>query len=169
MKFLSSRTCRPGSLLKPLVLALLGLSSLGFAVKSASASWQPETLRNISQLQVQVEKECRVGASEERLKTGIENYLSRNGIPINTSPSTTGMQPYLYVAIECSSRSDSFAYVVASRVYQLVNLNGTSIEAATYSVSGAFGTANVSGYAGGESDIIVEILNDFIADWHSVR
>lgn len=168
MKITSYLFCNLNTSIQGTVTALawFGLSS-GAAL--ATSGWQPETLRDISQLQVQVEKNCRAGASASRLREGIENYLSRGGIPINASRSSTGIQPHLYLTIDCQSNRDRFSYNVNARVYQPVNLNGRTVEAATYSVPGGFGTATTASYANGESDFITEILDDVIADWHSVR
>jgi hypothetical protein len=152
--------------------ALSGLLSLGFICEAAFASfgWQPETLRDISQLQIKVSKSCPFGASEGQLRSGIENYLSQNGIPINASRSNSDTQPSLIFLINCQDKDElGFAFTIIPQVIQSVNLNGRTIRAVTYDVPGYFGTSDSWSYSGTESEFIVELLDDFIADWHSVR
>lgn len=170
-QFFPRSNSRATKLLSLAACALSGLASIGLTSDNALASigWQPETLQDIFQLQVQVEKACRSGVSADQLETGIEEYLSRAGIPINTSNSSRGIQPYLYVQIECSNRSDLLAYSMLVRLYQAVKLNGRTIEAATYSVPGSFGTSNAYRYSSNEAGWVTEILDDFITDWYSVR
>lgn len=151
------------------ILALSTVSSLFLTVeKAASNSWQPETLREISQLQVQVAKKyCPVGINAENLKSGIETHLSRNGIPIIKTNKVDNI-PYIFISIGCKTR-DPLAFLISLEVIQYVELNGIKIKASTYSIPETYGTGNISGYSNSEQQFIVTMLKEFISDWKSVR
>ncbi|MDM9580423.1 hypothetical protein [Nostoc sp. GT001] len=152
------------------ILALSTVSPLFLSVEKAAAStsWQPETLREILQLQVQVAKKyCPVGINAENLKLGIETYLRRNDIPI-TKTNTVGSIPYIHISIACKTR-EPLAFLISLEVIQYVELNGRKIKASTYSIPETYGTGNISGYSNSEQQFIVTMLKEFISDWKSVR
>lgn len=152
------------------ILALSTVSPLFLSVEKAAAntSWQPETLREISQLQVQVVKKyCPVGINAENIKSGIETYLSRNGIPITKTNKVDNI-PYIFISIGCKTR-EPLAFLISVEVIQYVELNGRKIKASTYSIPETYGTGNVSGYSDSEQQLIVTMLKEFISDWKSVR
>jgi hypothetical protein len=68
------------------ILALSTVSSLFLTLETAAANygWQPESLKEISQLQLRVSKKgCPIGISPQNLQSGITTHLIKNGIPIN--------------------------------------------------------------------------------------
>ncbi len=152
------------------ILALSTVSPLFLTIEKAAAgtSWQPETLREISQLQVRVAKKyCPVGINAENLKSGIETHLSRNGIPITKTNKVDNI-PYIFISIGCKTR-DPLAFLISLEVIQYVELNGRKIKASTYSIPETYGTGNISGYSNSEQQFIVTMLKEFISDWKSVR
>jgi hypothetical protein len=153
-------------------LALAALSALMVATEGVIAAngWQPETLRDISQLQVRVVKVCRLGISAERLKTAIESYLSQRGIPIMSTPSGAVTTPRISIIIDCENRTQSLTTKVSIGVIQNVQLNGRTIEAETYGGLGYFGyVATAAEYSRLEERHLTATLDRFVSDWRSVR
>ncbi|MGP1383501.1 MAG: hypothetical protein ACTS2F_08060 [Thainema sp.] len=160
------------------IAMLSALTSLVVTVDSAIAtdsadivhSWQPDTLRSISQLHVRMSKVCRFGASAERLREGIEGYLLRNGLPINSNPTNQPVTPYVLIQIGCGSDMQDTSLDMSLHVIQSVQLNNQTIRAETYTGGLGFrGCTNATEYTQREPELITEMLNFFISDWNSVR
>lgn len=160
----------------PMVM-LSALTSLVVTVDSSVASssadivhsWQPETLRSISQLHIRVAKDCRFGASAERLQAGVENYLRRSGLPVSSNSTNQRVAPYLNLLINCGSTTLDTTLSISLDVIQNVQLNGQTIQAETYSGPGVHGYTTAAEYTRREPQIITDLLDTFISDWNAVR
>ncbi|WP_414550763.1 hypothetical protein [Anabaena sp. CCY 0017] len=152
------------------ILALSTVSSLFLTLETAAATygWQPESLKEISQLQLRVsKKECPIGISQQNLQSGIATHLIKNGIPINKT-NKAERNPYIKISINCKTR-DPFAFSIMLQVIQEVAVNGKNIEGIIYS-HGTYGTSGIPEYSRGEQRLIVTwVLNPFISDWKSVK
>jgi hypothetical protein len=152
---------------------LLVLLPFGLVAERALAlGWQSETLSGLSQLQVQVGKDCPAGAgaSEADLKVGVETYLSRRGVAIDPTPAGQQLRPNAYLSITCTSSIEGdFAYAMSMRVYQPIEFNGQVFEAATYSAGESVGYTNVFRYTNEEGDLVIQLLDVLITDWNETR
>lgn len=152
------------------ILALSTVSSLFLTLETAVASygWQPESLKEISQLQLRVSKKgCPIGISQQNLQTGIATHLIKNGIPINQT-NQADKSPYIKIKINCNTR-DPFAFNITLQVIQEVVVNGKNLEGIIY-IHGTYGPGGIPEYSRGEQRLIVTwVLNPFISDWKSVR
>jgi hypothetical protein len=157
--------------LQLLVGTLPVLLPLGLVPEKALAlGWQSETLSGLSQLQVQVGKDCQAGASEADLKAGVGTYLSRRGVAIDPTPVGSQLRPNVYLSITCPPRiSGDFAYTMSVRVYQPIELNGQLFEAATYSAGEMIGVTNALRYTNQEGDLVIQLLDVLVTDWNETR
>lgn len=162
----------PASIVRRSLLgAVASLASLGVALDSALASngWQPDTLRDISQMPVRVAKDCRWGSREDQLQTAVIAYLNRHNIPVVSNPrGQPTATPRFLISVQCTD--DGLAISVRGGVIQSVQLNGRTIEAEIYDALGGYGSlGHRSEYASAERELLTGVLDRFIRDWRSVQ
>lgn len=160
-------------LIECLKVALASLPFLFCSVERAHAQtgWQPETLSNLSQLYLQVDKEnCAAGSSVDQLQRGVTYHLTNSGVPVvESSSSSTENRPRIELDVTCSRQFGEFTYLITVDVSQPVVLNGVTIEAKTYSAGSLFGRSDTFHFNSNEADFIIEVLSTLVTDWNATH
>ncbi len=127
-----------------------------------------ENLRGVKNLNLEVDKkDCQLGMNKTEIVSFVYSYLNNNNIPASTNTIQTSSH-VLNVSVNCEYNEFLSIFSIDLQVNQFINLDGVNTKVITYD-NGRYGVIGADPFVQVEKQQLLELLQEFVYDWKTVR